>query len=91
MDPNSVFCPNPDCPSCGQTGRGNIGVHSQSERRYICHLMADCGLQIADGEAVAELLGYRVPPPPWTPPKRRGRRSAALKRLIARWCPSFTV
>ncbi len=41
--------------------------------------------------SVKELLGYRVPPPLWTPPKRRGRRSAALKRLIARWCPSSTV
>jgi len=39
---------------------------------------------------VAELLGYRVPLPRWTPPKRRGRRSAALERLIARWCPSST-
>jgi len=38
MDPNSVFCPNPDCPSCGQPGQGNIGVHSPKERRYICHL-----------------------------------------------------
>lgn len=38
MDPNSVFCPNPDCPACGQTGQGNIGVHSCKERRYICHV-----------------------------------------------------
>ena len=36
---------------------------------------------------VKELLSYRVPLPHWTPPKRRGRRSAALKALIARWCP----
>jgi IS1 family transposase len=40
---------------------------------------------------VAELLWHRVPPPRWTPPKRRGRRSAALQRLIARWCPSSTI
>jgi transposase-like protein len=33
-----------------------------------------------------ELLTYRVPPPPWTPPKQRGRPSQALKRLIERWC-----
>jgi len=25
MDPNRVFCPNPDGPSCGQTGQGNMG------------------------------------------------------------------
>ncbi len=35
---------------------------------------------------VAELLHYRVPPPPWQPPPRRGRRSRALQILIERWC-----
>jgi hypothetical protein len=36
---------------------------------------------------VNELLAYRVPLTKWSPPKRRGPRSAALKALIARWCP----
>jgi len=35
--------------------------------------------------SVKELLSYRVPPPRWRPPKRRGRPSAALKELIKRW------
>ena len=35
--------------------------------------------------SVAELLWYRVPPPRWQPPKRRGRRSKALQQLIDRW------
>lgn len=35
--------------------------------------------------SVEELLHYRVPPPPWKPPKRRGRRSNNLKMLIAQW------
>jgi transposase-like protein len=35
--------------------------------------------------SVKELLSYRVPPPRWQPPKRRGRMSAALQALIARW------
>jgi hypothetical protein len=35
---------------------------------------------------VAELLSFRVPPPPWRPPKRRGRPSNALKSLVAQWC-----
>lgn len=35
--------------------------------------------------SVKELLSYRVPPPRWQPPKRRGRPSQALKALIARW------
>jgi transposase-like protein len=37
MDPSRVFCHNPDCPARGKTGRGNIGVHSRKENRYICH------------------------------------------------------
>ena len=38
MDPQSVFCPNLDCPARGHVGKGNIGIHSRKERRYICHL-----------------------------------------------------
>jgi hypothetical protein len=37
---------------------------------------------------VQELLSFHVPPPYWTPPKRRGRRSGALQRLMERWCSS---
>jgi transposase-like protein len=36
MDPQTVFCPNLDCPARGQTGKGNIHVHSVKERRYLC-------------------------------------------------------
>ena len=36
---------------------------------------------------VRELLSFHGPPPRWTPPKQRGRRSRALQRLIARWSP----
>jgi len=36
--------------------------------------------------SVAELLSYHVPLPPWTPPKRRGRMSQAMKLTIQRWC-----
>jgi hypothetical protein len=35
---------------------------------------------------VRELLAFHVPPPRWTPPKRRGRPSHALQHLIERWC-----
>jgi transposase-like protein len=35
--------------------------------------------------AVLDLLQYRVPPPRWQPPKRRGRRSKRLQALIDRW------
>ena len=37
MDPTTVFCPNPHCHARGQTGQGNIGIHSQKEQRFICH------------------------------------------------------
>lgn len=35
---------------------------------------------------IQELLSFHVPPPSWTPPKRRGRRSRALQQTIERWC-----
>ena len=35
---------------------------------------------------VQELRSFHVPPPRWTPPKQRGRRSQALQCVIARWC-----
>lgn len=36
MDPTQQFCHNLDCPLRGQVGQGNIGVHSQRDRRYRC-------------------------------------------------------
>src|SRR5215470_11807033 len=37
MDPTATFCPNKNCPARGQTGQGNIGIHSRKEQRFICH------------------------------------------------------
>lgn len=37
MNPQEVFCPNLACPARGQKAKGNIGVQSQQEKRYICH------------------------------------------------------
>jgi len=36
--------------------------------------------------SVEELLSFRVPLPPWTPPKRRGKRSRATQALVEQWC-----
>jgi len=36
MDLADTFCPNLDCPARGQTGQGNIGIHSRKEQRLIC-------------------------------------------------------
>ena len=38
MDPQTVFCPNSACLASGQLGKGNIGIHSHKEHRYICHV-----------------------------------------------------
>jgi transposase-like protein len=37
MDPTTAFCPNEHCHARGQTGQGNMGIHSQKEQRFICH------------------------------------------------------
>jgi hypothetical protein len=36
MDPSTVVCPNLVCPTRGQSGQGNIGIHSRKERRFLC-------------------------------------------------------
>src|SRR5512145_1708615 len=37
MAPTTVCCPNGHCPARGQTGMGNIAIHSRKEQRCICH------------------------------------------------------
>jgi transposase-like protein len=37
MDPTTTFCPHLACPARGQSGRGNIGIHSRKDKRFICH------------------------------------------------------
>src|SRR2546428_7055201 len=36
MDPTTTFCPNWACPARGQSGQGNIGIHSRKDKRFIC-------------------------------------------------------
>jgi transposase-like protein len=36
MDLAHTFCPNLDCPARGQTGQGNVGIHSRKDQRLIC-------------------------------------------------------
>jgi transposase-like protein len=38
MNPQAVFCPNIECAARGQTGKGNIQVHSRKEKRYACEV-----------------------------------------------------
>jgi transposase-like protein/IS1 family transposase len=36
MDPATTFCPRLTCPARGQTGQGNIGIHSRKDKRFLC-------------------------------------------------------
>ena len=36
MDPATTFCPNLVCPARGQTGQGNIRIHSCKDQRCLC-------------------------------------------------------
>jgi transposase-like protein len=36
MNPGQEFCPNEDCSARGKIGEGNIGIHSETEKRYRC-------------------------------------------------------
>ena len=44
MDPQTVFCPNSDCPARGQLDKDNIRLHSRKEGRYRCQV---CGRTFA--------------------------------------------
>ena len=50
MNPQSQFCPNLDCSARGQIGQGNVHVHSQKERRYICRT---CGQTFSESKGTA--------------------------------------
>ena len=54
MNPQELFCPNIDCPARGQCDKGNIGVHSKVEERYICH---ECGQTFATSKGT---IFYRL-------------------------------
>lgn len=45
MNPQHVFCPNPDCSSRGLVGYGNIGIKGQKDRRYCCKT---CGVSFSE-------------------------------------------
>ncbi|MCC6192756.1 MAG: IS1/IS6 family transposase [Anaerolineales bacterium] len=50
MDPQTVFCPNRECPARGQVGEGKIGIHSRKEQRYRCRV---CGQTFAARKGTA--------------------------------------
>jgi hypothetical protein len=36
MKPQEVFCPNINCPARGKIGKGNNGIQSRKEKRFVC-------------------------------------------------------
>src|SRR5712692_9541699 len=80
MDPARTFCPNMACPARGQTGQGNIGIHSCKDKRFICTacrktfsatqgtaLLSPADL-CRNGEPSGDVAG------PWVSPPRDRRR-----------------
>jgi len=57
MNPQQVFCPNPDCSSRGIAGAGNIGIKSQKQRRYLCKT---CKKSFAETKGTP-LFGLKLP------------------------------
>lgn len=63
-----------------------IPLYLSNCRRRWLHRTPAIAAGITDHRwTVEELLSFRVPPPPWQPPKQRGRPSNAMKALIAQW------
>lgn len=73
MDPQTVFCPNWDCPARGQVGRGNIGIHSRKERRYLCR---QCHTTFT---ATKGTMFYRL--------RTEGHVTTLVLTLLAHGCP----
>src|SRR5262245_58932015 len=73
MDPTTTFCPNMACPARGQTGQGNIGIHSRKDRRFIC---TQCRKTFA---ATYGTVFYRL--------RTAGDLVALIITLLAHGCP----
>lgn len=73
MDPTTAFCPNTECPARGQSGKGNIRVHSRKDERYICR---QCRKTFA---ASAGTVFYRLRTPAQT--------VTIVLTLLAHGCP----
>jgi transposase-like protein len=77
MNPCEQFCPNPDCKARGKVGAGNINVHSEKERRYLCK---SCG------KTFSETRGT-----PFYYLKKRADLVVLVVTLLAHGCPLQAV
>jgi transposase-like protein/IS1 family transposase len=77
MDPTTTFCPNMACPARGQTGQGNIGIHSRKDRRFLC---TQCRKTFA---ATYGTVFYRL--------RTAGDLVALIITLLAHGCPVHAI
>ena len=77
MDPDKVFCHNPNCPARGKLGLKNIGVHSIKQSRYICHI---CGKTFTETKGT---MFYRL--------KHSEQFVALIITLLAFGCPTAAI
>lgn len=77
MNPQEVFCPNETCLARGQIGKGNIGIHSQEERRYKCNV---CGKTFVETKGTSF---YRAHKP--------HREISIVIALLAHGCPEQAI
>jgi transposase-like protein len=73
MDPTTTFCPHLACPARGQTGRGNMGIHSRKEKRFLC---TECHKTFSATKGTA---GYRL--------RTAAETVALVVTLLAHGCP----
>ena len=59
---------------------------SQRRRRWLQRTPAIAAGLTDHRWTVSELFQFKVPPSPWTPPRRRGRPSNVTRRLVQQWC-----
>ena len=77
MDPDKVFCHNPNCHARGKLGLKNIGVHSIKQSRYICHI---CGKTFTETKGT---MFYRL--------KHSEQFVALIITLLAFGCPTAAI
>jgi len=59
---------------------------SQHRRRWLQRTPAIVAGLTDHRWSILELFLFKVPPSPWSPPKRRGRPSKQTLRLVQQWC-----
>jgi len=77
MDPTTRFCPNKRCSLYGKIGEGNIGIKSQKEKRFVCHV---CGKTFA---ATTGTVFYRL--------KYEAEFVSQVIALLSHGCPPAAI